>query len=140
MRGGDTENVAKSLDNIYTMNFKSAGMTPELGRCLFFNIISTFLKILNLTNTDHESLLGPSFDPVKHIFGCSTSDEMQAETKRLYDKLTCLFHTEHSDHSIQAEDMMAFIDRNLTDYNLGLGMIADHFGMTPQYISSFFKR
>ena len=66
---------------------------------------------------------------------------MQAETKRLYDKLTCLFHTEHSDHSIQLQrDMMAFIDRNLTDYNLGLGMIADHFGMTPQYISSFFKR
>ncbi|MBU5344500.1 helix-turn-helix domain-containing protein [Paenibacillus lautus] len=141
VRGGDTENVAKLLDNIYTMNFKSAGMTPELGRCLFFNIISTFLKILNLTNTDHESLLGPSFDPVKHIFGCSTSDEMQAETKRLYDKLTCLFHTEHSDHSIQLQqDMMAFIDRNLTDYNLGLGMIADHFGMTPQYISSFFKK
>ncbi|MEK4980236.1 helix-turn-helix domain-containing protein [Bacillus sp. FSL K6-6540] len=141
VRSGDTENVAKLLDNIYTMNFNSAGMTPELGRCLFFNIISTFLKILNLTNTDHESLLGPSFDPVKHIFGCSTSDEMQAETKRLYDKLTCLFHTEHSDHSIQLQqDMMAFIDRNLTDYNLGLGMIADHFGMTPQYISSFFKK
>ena len=27
VRGGDTENVAKLLDNIYTMNFKSAGMT-----------------------------------------------------------------------------------------------------------------
>ncbi|MEC0201661.1 helix-turn-helix domain-containing protein [Paenibacillus lautus] len=141
VRGGDKENVAKLLDNIYTMNFNSAGMTPELGRCLFFNIISTFLKILNLTNTDHESLLGPNFDPVKHIFGCATSDEMQVETKRLYEKLTRLFHTEHSDHSIQLQqDIMAFIDRNLTDYNLGLGMIADHFGMTPQYISSFFKK
>lgn len=141
VKSGDTENVGKLLDNIYAMNISSAGLTPELGRCLFFNIISTFLKIMNLTNTDHEGLLGPSFDPVKHIFSCTTADQMHAETKRLYDQLTCLFRTEHSNHSKQlSEDIMLFIDHNVTDPGLGLTMIADHFGMTPQYISSFFKK
>ncbi|WP_422656878.1 helix-turn-helix domain-containing protein [Paenibacillus sp. EC2-1] len=141
VKSGDTENVGKLLDKIYAMNFSSVGLTPELGRCLFFNIISTFLKIMNLTNTDHERLLGPSFDPVKHIFSCTTADQMHAETKRLYDQLTRLFRTEHSNHSKQlSEDIMVFIDHHLTDPGLGLTMIADHFGMTPQYISSFFKK
>ncbi|PYI51522.1 helix-turn-helix domain-containing protein [Paenibacillus flagellatus] len=141
VKSGDAEHVGKLLDNLFEMNFHSGGMTPELGKCLFFNIVSTFLKIINASNLDPDALLGRDFDPVKQLFGCGTAEEMHAETKRLYDTLARSFQTDASDHSKQLlHDMMSFVERNLSDANLGLTMIADQFGMTPQYVSSFFKK
>ncbi|EHQ64422.1 AraC family transcriptional regulator [Paenibacillus dendritiformis C454] len=141
VKSGDTENVGKLLDNIYEMNFNAAKTTFELGMCLFFNIMSTFLKITNSTNTDHAALLGPNIDPIKNLFNYKTVEEMHAETKRLFVRLTASFQTAQSDHSKQLlADIMQMIDLHLHDQNLGLVMIADHFGMTPQYVSSFFKK
>lgn len=141
VKSGDIDNVAKLLDNIYEMNFNTAKMTLELGLCLFFNIISTFLKITNTTNSQLEPLLGPNADPIKNLFNCKTVDEMHKETKRLYAQLTASFRTSQSDHSKQLlMDITEMIDLHLRDQNLGLVMIADHFGMTPQYVSSFFKK
>ncbi len=141
VKSGDADNVAKLLDNIYEMNFNTAKMTLELGLCLFFNIISTFLKITNTTNSDLDALLGPNIDPIKNLFNCKTVEDMHRETKRLYALLTASFQTSQTDHSKQLlQDIMDMIDLHNRDQNLGLVMIADHFGMTPQYVSSFFKK
>ncbi|MCS7462340.1 helix-turn-helix domain-containing protein [Paenibacillus doosanensis] len=141
VRSGDADNVGKLLDKIYSMNFDSGGFTPELGKCLFFNVISTFLKIVNSTNTNQQEVLGEDFDPIKAVFSHSTAEGMQLKTKELYETLTRTFNVERSDHRTQLlQDMVAFIDRALDDPNLGLAMIADRFHMTPQYISTFFKK
>jgi YesN/AraC family two-component response regulator len=141
VRSGDTDNVGKLLDKIYSMNFDSGRMTPELGKCLFFNVMSTFLKIVNMTNTNQEDVLGADFDPIKAVFSHPTAEDMQRTTKALYETLTRSFNVERSDHSTQLlQEMVAFVDRSLADPNLGLAMVADRFRMTPQYISTFFKK
>ncbi|KIL42160.1 AraC family transcriptional regulator [Gordoniibacillus kamchatkensis] len=141
VRSGDTDNVGKLLDKIYSMNFDSSHITPELGRCLFFNVMSTFLKILNSTNTNQEDVLGTDFDPIKAVFSHPTAEDMQRKTKELYETLTRSFNVERSDHSMQLlQEMVAFVDCSLGDPNLGLALIADRFRMTPQYISTFFKK
>ncbi|WP_282940549.1 helix-turn-helix domain-containing protein [Paenibacillus sp. RC67] len=141
VRSGDTDNVVKLLDKIYSMNFDSSHFTPELGKCLFFNVISTFLKILNSTNTNQLDVLGKDFDPIKAVFSHSTAEGMQLKTKELYETLTRSFNVERSDHRIQLlQDMVDFVDRGLSDPSLGLAMVADRFQMTPQYISTFFKK
>lgn len=141
VRSGDTDNVRSLLDTIYAMNFESGSITPELGRCLFFNITSTFLKIVNSTGTNQTDLLGPDFDPIKDIFSYATAEAMHRRTKQLYEKLTCSFVSGRSDYNAQLlREMVRFMEGNLADPNLGLAMIADHFDMTPQYISTFFKK
>lgn len=141
VRSGDTDNVVKLLDKIYSMNFDSSHFTPELGKCLFFNVISTFLKILNSTNTKPQDVLGEDFDPIKAVFSYSTAEGMQLKTKELYEALTGSFNVERSDHRTQLlQDMVAFVDSHLDDPSLGLAMVAERFQMTPQYISTFFKK
>ncbi|MBJ8193907.1 AraC family transcriptional regulator, partial [Bacillus cereus] len=73
---GDMDNVLKLLDTIYAMNFESGSITPEVGRCLFFNMTSTFLKIMNATGTDQRVILGPDIDLIKDIFSYETADSM----------------------------------------------------------------
>ncbi|MGG1550320.1 helix-turn-helix domain-containing protein [Paenibacillus ferrarius] len=141
VRSGDTDNVEKTLDNIYAMNFEASHMTPELGKCLFFNIISTFLKIVNATHVAQGAVLGADFDPIKEVFGNSTAQGMQEKTKELYQRLTRLFIVERTDHSTQLlQDIVRAVHEELGNPNLGLAQIAEKFGMTPQYISTFFKK
>ncbi|WP_339320932.1 helix-turn-helix domain-containing protein [Paenibacillus sp. FSL W8-0194] len=141
VRSGDTENVLKLLDTIYAMNFESGSITPEIGRCLFFNITSTFLKIINATGTDQHDILGPDIDLVKDIFSYETAEGMHKRTKKLYELLAESLVTERTDHSSQLlQEMEAFVERHFTDPNMGLGMVADRFGMTPQYVSTFYKK
>ncbi|TYP73118.1 helix-turn-helix domain-containing protein [Paenibacillus methanolicus] len=140
-RSGDADNVGKLLDSIYAMNFDSGHLTPELGKCLFFNVISTFLKIMNSANMNQLEGLGEDFDPIKAVFSHTTAEGMQRKTKELYDTLARSFQAERSDHrTVLHAEMLAFVDGALDDPNLGLAMVADHFRMTPPYISTFFKK
>ncbi|MED5019478.1 helix-turn-helix domain-containing protein [Paenibacillus chibensis] len=141
VRSGDADNVLKLLDTIYMMNFESGSMTPEMGRCLFFNITSTFLKIINATGTEPNEILGPDIDLVKDIFSYETAEGMHRRTKKLYQLLTESLVTERTDHSAQLlQEMERFVETHFTDPNMGLGMVADRFGMTPQYVSTFYKK
>ncbi len=141
VRSGDSDNVEKLLSTIYSMNFDSNHITPELGKCLFFNVMSTFLKIVNATNTNPEEVLGANFDPIKAVFSYPTADGMYQKTKDLYATLTRLFKVERSDHSTQLlQEIVHFVDQNLDDPNMGLALVADRLQMTSPYISTFFKK
>jgi len=141
VRSGDMENVLKLLDTIYAMNFESGSITPEVGRCLFFNMTSTFLKIMNATGTDQQDILGPDIDLIKDIFSYETAESMYRRIQQLYEMLTGSFVVERTDHRVQLlQELEQFLDDHFTDPDLGLTMISDHFGMTPQYISTFYKK
>ncbi|MFX3636013.1 MAG: helix-turn-helix domain-containing protein [Candidatus Pristimantibacillus sp.] len=142
VQSGDFDNVEKLLDRIYELNFSSNLLTPELGTCIFINMISTLLKIMNASNIGYGGMEGEGiFDPVKQIQSCGTAQEMHEKTKRFYKQLTTLLQSERSDHSdLLLADIKRFINQHYMDPNLGLAMISNHCGKTPQYISTFFKK
>ncbi|NHN33775.1 helix-turn-helix domain-containing protein [Paenibacillus agricola] len=141
VKRGDYTAVETVLNSIYEMNFLSQPITPEFGRYLFFNLVSTLLKIVNSTNTPYEKFIDKDLEVIKSIMTCDTAKEMLFKTKNLFKTLTELLHTERSDYSDQLSgEMEAFIAAHFTDQNLGLPMIANHFNLTPQYISTFFKK
>ncbi|WP_240633267.1 helix-turn-helix domain-containing protein [Paenibacillus montanisoli] len=141
VRSGDADNAGKLLEKIYSMNFGAAHITPELGKCLFFNLTSTLLKILNSANTSLEAELGADFDPIKTVFSYPTAEGMHVKTKELYETLARSFNVERSDHHVRLlQDILELIGRNVDNPDLGLAMIAGQFDMSPQYISTFFKK
>jgi two-component system, response regulator YesN len=141
VRSGDAESALKLLGTIYSVNFDSSHITPELGKCLFFNITSTFLKIVNSTNMVQEEWLGPDFDPIKAVFSNPTAEGMYRKTIELYETLARSFKADRTDHSTQLlQEIIRLVESSLDDPNLGLAMIAERLQMTPQYISMFFKK
>lgn len=141
VKSGDTQSVAKLLDDIYTMNFISNSITPELGKLLFFNIISTYLKIINTVSPNHTDFLGENFDPIQQLFTYQTADEIHGKAKHLYDRLTVTFQKGLTDRGTQMfQDIVGLIESHLSNSSLGLPFIAEHLNVTPQYVSSFFKK
>ncbi|NOU65444.1 helix-turn-helix domain-containing protein [Paenibacillus sp. LMG 31461] len=141
VRSGDADNVGKLLDKMYAMNFDANQVTPELGKALFFNVTSTLLKIMNSTNTNQEEVLGADFDPIREVFSYPTAQGMYTKTKELYETLTRSFNLDRSDHSSsRLQEIVGIVHDHLGDSNLGVAQIAERIQMTPQYLSTFFKK
>ncbi len=140
VKSGDNENTAKLLDEIYTKNFGVNPISPERSKMLFFNIVSTYLKLKNnINNFSEEDEF--DFDPADQLLKLPTASQMHEAALKLYDRLTSSFHKETTDRGLQKyEEMRQLINDHLSHIELGLPFIADHFQVTPQYVSSFFKK
>lgn len=140
IKSGDDASAAALLDELYGRNIVSGGMTPEMGKCLFFDLLSTVLKVTNALKIDEQQLFGAS-DPIKSIASGSSAEAMLRNIKELC-RLVCDSVKEAKTDQGErfSSRLKRYIDDHYADHGLGLASIADHFGMTPQYVSGFFKK
>ncbi|CAM4008952.1 helix-turn-helix domain-containing protein [Paenibacillus alkaliterrae] len=141
IKTADFENADKILDNVFKMNFESRNISLEHGKCLFFNVMSTLIKILNDININYESIFEDQADPVQQLANCHTAEEMHAKMEEIY-KLLCMYmKSNRSDNNVRLlSSITDYIDQNYADSMLSLTSIADELSITPQYLSSFFKK
>ncbi|TLS52126.1 AraC family transcriptional regulator [Paenibacillus antri] len=139
VKSGDFENAETALNQIYEVNFHAGGLTPEMGKCLFFDLVSTYFK-LAATLGPAETPFGEP-DPAKWVSGGATAEEMFRRTKALFRQLCERMDSERPRPGDQLyQRIQRYVEAHVPDGNLGLNAIADHFGMNPAYLSSFFKK
>jgi two-component system response regulator YesN len=141
-KSGDYDQAAELLDYIYDTNINTDFMTPELGKCLFYDIAGTLLKTLNSLNIEYETLFQKGSTPLARLANCSTIEEMHGETKSYYQSV-CEFiqsiqRTGHRDRLLDA--IIEYVSQSYDDSMISLSSISDHFHITPQYLSTFFKK
>jgi two-component system response regulator YesN len=141
-KSGDFSNIEKILDQVLEVNFHENGISPEMGRCLFFEMFSTILKMLNTMNLEnHNQLFEGEENPVKYFMKIETAEEMQLKLKTLYFKICDIINNRRTDHSDQLfNSIEKYIQDHYHDSNLSLTLIADHCGLNPSYLSSFYKK
>lgn len=141
VKSGDCEEMQKVLQQVYEVNFVTHNIAPEMGRCLFFDMTGTILKLMNGLDIDSETLFENADDPLKSLSDSFTVEEMFAHTTALYTKMCRLVREGRTDRSEQLyRSIISYIDEHYGDSNLSLSSMADYFGITPQYLSTFFKR
>lgn len=142
LKSGDFAGTEKLLDDLYTQNIESGTITPEMGKCLFFDLLSTLLKVMNALKLDtlHDGAAA-SFDPVKELLNSTSAGDMQFRLKELCRSICGSVQEARTAQGNRLNnELLAFIAEHYKDNNLSLTMIADHFDMTPQYISGYFKK
>lgn len=141
VKSGDYESAVIVLDELYQQNVGSHGLTPELGKCLFFDLLSTMLKVTNALKIDEKLLFKDTPDPVKNILNSPSAEVMMVKIKAMC-RVICesvrIARTEQNERLL--ERIMRHIQEHYGDNGLSLTSIADHFNMSPQYISGFFKK
>lgn len=140
-RSGDYANVERLLEQIHEMNFKWGRISPEMGQGLYYELMSTVIKVRNGSSAGHNQFTEGLDDPVKYIAGCATADEMLQKTKKLF-RGVCSYEmqgkTEHRSRLLA--EINQYIANHISDNNLSLRSIADHFNITLQYLSNFYKK
>jgi two-component system, response regulator YesN len=142
LKSGDYEETAAILDQLYEQNILSRGVTPELGKFLFFDMLSTLLKVIHALQIDGRQWFdGSDRDPMKWIASSHSSEETMGRIKQLCREMCDYVLEARIDPSARLKERMReYIDRNFADSALSLNSIADQFGMTPSYISGIFKK
>lgn len=140
-KSGDVDNVGKVIDNLFNAHFSQRRITPELGRSLFNNMVSTLWKMINPMDPYYSEVFGEGFEPLKELSACSTVEEMKVKIRQWFLALCQYLHESRSRNGHQLSDRIAqFIEEHYGDEMLSLTMIADHFELTPQYLSALFKK
>lgn len=140
MKAGEFEKANDILDNIFCKNFTDTNLPYRLIQCLFFDIMSTAIKVLNEIKIKYEDIFGSNFNPVEQILNCQTMEQMHSVTKNIYEQICKFINENRKSHNVQLkEKIMAYIDEHYSDMNLGVATIAEHFGLNPSYLSYFFK-
>ncbi|WP_257345937.1 helix-turn-helix domain-containing protein [Pseudalkalibacillus decolorationis] len=141
IKTADFENADKILDNVFKVNFESRSISLQHGKCLFFNIMSTLIKILNDININYDNIFAETTDPVKQLAECQTAEQMHLRIKEIYKSLCIHIEANRTGHSARLmKTITDYIDQYYSDSMLSLTSIAEQLNITPQYLSSFFKK
>jgi AraC-like DNA-binding protein len=140
-KAGDVDNADKLIANLFHTHFSQRRMTPELGRSLLGNMVSTMWKIIHPLDPSYREVFGEGFDPLKELSACPTIEEMKVNIRAWFLALCQYLKSSRSRYSRQlAERVAHYIEDHYGDDMLSLTTIAEHFGLTPPYLSSFFKK
>ncbi|WP_029192182.1 helix-turn-helix domain-containing protein [Paenibacillus harenae] len=140
-KSGDYGSVAKVLDHVFEINFKTRAISPEMGKCLFFEQMNTVLKLFYALNMDDKLFFGGEGDPVKYITRIGSADKMNETLKQLYKAICDKVEEERTDHSEQLiTKIRRFIQEQYASNDLSLTSIADYCGLNPSYLSTFYKK
>ncbi|MFS0725801.1 helix-turn-helix domain-containing protein [Paenibacillus sp. 1P07SE] len=140
-KSGNAAKAVEVIGELYRNNFESRQTTPELGKLLFSNLLSTLFKLLNTLGLDYETVFGDSQAPLARTLEAGTVEELHREVVSLYEQVCRHVSDQREDPAtVMLERMQQFIRQHYTDPMLSLVSIAEHFHITPQYLSSFFKK
>jgi two-component system, response regulator YesN len=142
VRNGDYDQAEKHLDQIYETNFLNGnqGMSPEMSRCLYNDILSTLYKLSHFLKSDSCTWFDSDREPAKELSECTTASEMHQKIKQYYKKMSLSFKNEYGGHKEQLiREIERYIEDHFHDNALSLTKMADHFDMNPSYLSTAYK-
>jgi two-component system response regulator YesN len=141
VKAGDYSSVEKIIETLFEVNFYSKLITPELGKCLLFNLLSTLLKIVNSFNIKYTELFGEEFDPIKQLTHYGDVEELQVKINGLFRRLCDYGKSVRVNHNyVLLDEVKSYIDQHYDDCMLSLGIIAEQFHISPQYLSALYKK
>lgn len=141
MKSGDTDKAQDIIQCLYHNNFNGQSISPELGRLMFANLLSTMFKLLNALNLKYEDIFGESGKTLEEITEGSTVEELYREVKWMFGKVCLHVKDQRGDSSsLLLEKIKSYIADHHDDAMISLASIAEQFDITPPYLSAFFKK
>lgn len=140
VKAADSVQALNILDRVFEENYTNDNLPHNLARCLFFDIMSTMVKILNDININSKDVFGSGFDPVEQLYKCDTVGQMHNKQREIITNICSYINSNKRSRNTDLKDgIIDYIERNYDDQNLCLASISDKFNITTAYLSFFFK-
>lgn len=130
------KNAADEIDGllkrIYTNNFVRQSLTASMCEMLYYRLLSTVVQKNSAFHPSEQELISPKGDcPPERFFAayrryiaglCEQVEQNQRESRQQLD-----------------QDILAFVNENITNNQLSIRMLAMHYGRSESYLSMRFK-
>ncbi|NSW89477.1 MAG: helix-turn-helix domain-containing protein [Firmicutes bacterium] len=132
---GDEKSIEVLLDSVYRENIIEKKLPPEKIKSLIFDIYNTVIKTLWDLNIE----IGEDL-PIEELL---LKNNITVTFSKIKEKIASVckivkYEWENKTKRI-INEILAFIDDNISDYNLNLETVADKFGKSSKYLSKIFK-
>ena len=142
------------LDNIYRINFVDRALSPEIAKCLLWDMMNTVIKILNTTGISFEdlgmvtvktdassSLEGEPLDWFDKFYNIKSLSMRFQYIIEFYNSICEFYNSKSNEHIENSINLMKeYINENYTDCSFSISQIADELNFSRQYLSDFFKK
>lgn len=141
IKTGDMSKAEAIIQSLYQNNFNTKQISPELGKLLFANLLSTLFKLLNALNLKYEDIFGTASKSIENITEGSSVEELYREVLLMFEMVCLHVRDQRGDAStLLLEKIKRHITEHYDDAMISLASIADEFNITPPYLSAFFKK
>lgn len=138
IRAGDGPGAVTLLDNVFErISSNRMDLPLEVAKCLFFDIMGMGLEVLSEIKLEQGSSYGEYLDM---LFACQSIGRLQRTLNHILLEICDSIKKGQSNRNQQLlERIDGYILDNCFDNSFSLVGLADHLGLTPTYLSSFFK-
>lgn len=135
LRTGNIEKAKSTLNELLQENLNCLKLSQFSLKCLFYNLISTALKVLQLDNLMNIEIIADD-----NLMTLLSVDDMKAYIEEIYSKICLEIQNRKANaNNGSIRNILRFIDENYTDPNISLTSVAIHFNITVPYLSRYFK-
>jgi len=141
VRIGNKEKCEEILQNTYNENFQNRKLPLNLAKCLFFDIMSTVIKVLDQYKISFTQIFVDDYNPVASITSCETVEEEFEQVRKIYSRICAYINKNKLSHNfVLVRSVKDYLLKNFCDNSLSQTMIAEHFSITTTYLSKIFKQ
>jgi len=128
------------IEDIFSVNLVNNTPSPEVIRCLMFDLIGTILKTINELDRTKNASFFEDMDVVNVLMKCESLMDMKKKMKEIIKKTCDYIAKSNEEKDFTIRDMVIdIIEKNYSDVNLGIASIAEKIGKYPYYVSKIFK-
>ncbi|MDR1541886.1 MAG: helix-turn-helix domain-containing protein [Clostridiales bacterium] len=140
VKSGDIEKCRQLLTSILEEH-KSWRNDIKYAKCLFFNQICIALKILDESGIRYSDMPEMDKDPLDILLESESVEEIFDAIMFLF-SATCRHFRKSQENCLQSHknQIINYIEENFCNSELCQTAIAEHFSITPQYLSKLFRQ
>ena len=138
---GDFKQCEQILYKIFDENSRARNTDLKLAKCMMFSIINSVLKMLDEIEVKFHDIPGFETDPVEILMRCESLTDIYLKVSSLFDGVCRYINHNKISHNDELKiQIIQYINSFYSDMKLSQSSIADHFDITPQYLSKIFKQ
>lgn len=136
---GDEEQALAALEKGYQMSFAGRSVDIHMARSYFITLVDTALRGVRVQGDAFDAFWAEN-NPIPALSSGNTPESMQAVVQKFVRQVCDLVREERKGHADALKTaILGYIGQNYSDNNLSLSGVADHFQITPNYLSAFFR-
>ena len=132
----DAENAIQFIDVVFAKACKNI----RLSKYIMYDIMATFMKLAEKLPDEKKNTFHEKIYVLENLDMSNPTTNMLLEIKDIVKELCAVFSKAKSGESKTVLGIKSYIANTYMDINLSVYSIADHFSLTPSYVSKLFKR
>lgn len=138
---GDVEAARNILHQIFEQDFFSSESSIQVIKCRMFSLIDSMMTAVNnISSTEHDVVIHLD-QHIESMLNSQSINELKRTIELLFDHIEDIYLQKMNEKDeYLRNNIIAFINDHYFEYNLNVTTVADHFNMSVDGLSRFFKK